>query len=243
MYLPRFIRKLVKHTDNELSRYALGGVYFESGAGKVRVTATDGKQLVTVTREDESASADNAFIMDAKPLDKAVQYLASGKPKAPVSVESDGDKAKLSVITEDATVPLIDGRYPNIQQAMDHCRPEQGSTAYVDAKLLKRFCETVIDATKSNPKAIIGLTVSSDGDKALGMGAIADDGAVIRGLLMPLAGDDRTTLPEVDFTHDPLDADSEDDSEEDIEGDASDNSLAEDVAAVGEQFVNGVMPA
>ena len=247
MWLPVFVRKLVKHTDKTSSRYALGGVRYEADeCGAVRLTATDGKQLITVTHEDGGSSETGDWIVEGESLDNAYRAVCpNAKTKASVSFQ---DNHAVVFGKGNMTADFCEGRFPDVGQAIRHCGIEAGPRMVVDAKLLKLFCETVIEASKGNfgNTAKIALQIPNDNGKALQMIACSSDGAVIRGLLMPITDDE--DLSGLEMAHDDLSSvatptDSEaDDSADDADVDEADD-FVDEVVAVESGFVNGMMPA
>lgn len=190
--IPRFAHKLAKHTDPDSSRYALGGVYVEPRGDKVRLTATDGKQLISVSRPNfNSDDGDKAVVVEGKRFDKSVRYFKSnGHKNAAVVLEQAVDKGDDFVHLTDGVaseyVPVVEGRYPRIDDVFDSFTTGERRHVFVDAKYLKVFAETIIEACKGKEKASVRLTFGETPDDAVNLLAIAEDGSEIRGVIMPL---------------------------------------------------------
>lgn len=259
MWMPNWIAKLVKHTDDETSRYALGGVNCEVGNGTVRLCATDGKQLITVTKEDESEQWEGSVIIDGKSLVTAARAVKCGKdgglhidPTDPHLTLRGKNKFGRS-LPDWMPTRTVEGRFPRVSDVFSGLKPD-GTKVVVDARLLRTFCDTVIDATGGSGSLSPICLAVTDSDDAVQLSAKAADGAVIRGILMPLSHDDSPAY-EVEMTHadlsvvpDPATDDAEPvkkpvKKQRKTKAVSEERGLDTEVAAVEAKFVNGVMPA
>lgn len=162
MRIPKFIKVLTRHSSPGF-RQKLGDVRFERDCnGNTHVVATDGRQLAVASwHEDMDSPAQ--FTVNAKKL----------RQQSPHGGEI--DPAEFS-----------NGDFPKWREAFP--RNVKGSGISVDPELLKKFCDTVITASKGQKRASMQLYIT---DEFSALAIRADiPGTVIRGLLMPLARDD-----------------------------------------------------
>lgn len=203
MWLPKFVRKLVKHTDKETSRYALSCVHCEADeGGAVRYSATCGKQLITVTKPQGGATESGQWLIEGKDLDNAFRAVA---PRSSVEAKVSFEEGTARISGAGTMVAkLADGRFPRLRDVFTGLMDE-GNGVAIDANFLKMFAETVIAAKKGDygqPKVF--LKVGSSPDKPLLLYSQAFDGEVIRGVVMPLAADNKdsgVTLEDMDMSH------------------------------------------
>lgn len=173
MLIPKFIKSIARHCEKGDRAYSLNCVRFENQGGLSHTVASDGKQLVCVTQTSDGDPED--ALLGAKALAKA----AKGK----------------ELTLEDATklVEPFDGRFPQWRDVFKIDGEYTGSL--VDATLLKKFCDTVIEANKGG-KANIRLWIK-DEHTGMVIAASSANGSRIRGVLMPLANDNGDPAPGV----------------------------------------------
>jgi hypothetical protein len=115
-------------TDTGSSRYALGGIFVESGAGCVRFVGTDGRRLHVARIEGSSDGAFSVvipaavFTMAAKAIDKTIGGRGAGRKRAleflrvVVSFDDSNGRGAFSWNVGncefDVSWKKIDGRYP-----------------------------------------------------------------------------------------------------------------------------------
>ena len=112
--LRELIRRTVFATDNESSRYALGGVLLEFADAKITAVGTDGRRLARMEGPGRSvgghASGENMIIVPARAMTQIERVLADGD--AEVQIAARGNE--ILVKTPRATVysRLLEGRFP-----------------------------------------------------------------------------------------------------------------------------------
>lgn len=173
MLIPKFIKSITRHCDKGGRAYSLDCVRFEEQGGLSHTVASDGMQLVCVTQTSDGDSGD--ALLKAKALAKA----------------ANGEELTL----DDATklVEPFDGRFPQWRDVFKLDGEYTGTL--VDARLLKKFCDTVIAANKGG-KANVRLWIKDD-LSGMVIAAGSTDGSRIRGVLMPLANDNGDPVPGV----------------------------------------------
>jgi DNA polymerase-3 subunit beta len=113
-FLREVIRRTVYATDNESSRYALGGVLFELGDGTLTAVATDGRRLArqegAATSVGGHVSGETTTIIPTKTLQLLERVLADNQEDVRLAAR-DND---VLVQSGGATVysRLVEGRYP-----------------------------------------------------------------------------------------------------------------------------------
>jgi DNA polymerase-3 subunit beta len=119
--LQRLVRRTVFATDFESTRYALGGVLFEIGEGRLTLVSTDGRRLASASGVIESEGMPKPF--DGKPVVpvKALKQLERSitDDEAPVRLSFQGTSAILFQ-TDSAVLysRLIEGRFPRYQDVI-----------------------------------------------------------------------------------------------------------------------------
>jgi DNA polymerase-3 subunit beta len=106
----RAVRAVVYATDNDSSRYALGGVLVEMKAGVVTFVGTDGRRLATYEVEVDQATDDGSTLIPAR----AIQAMAAAASHSEGAVQLESN-AKECVATIDGaviTARLVEGKYP-----------------------------------------------------------------------------------------------------------------------------------
>ena len=167
MKIPGFIKAVAKHCSKSYTAKGsrLDGLRYErDGNGNANLVASDGRQLICLSYKEDTTDFPRAFNCDTKHVVKTM----------PTGGEAD-------------RLPALDGHYPRWREVFRF--DEDGAGIALDARLLKKFCDTVVAARKKAETATIQLYLAS-ADGALGIRADADDGTEIRGVLMPVVKDD-----------------------------------------------------
>jgi DNA polymerase-3 subunit beta len=116
--LRKMIRRTVFATDAESSRYALGGVLVELGAGSLGMVGTDGRRLARmsapVEAENEPIAPGGSVVIPVKALKLVERNLADDDPPVHFTVE---ETTALLLQSEDAVIytRLLEGRFPRYQ--------------------------------------------------------------------------------------------------------------------------------
>lgn len=166
MKIPGFVRAVAKHCGKRVTVKGsrLDALRYErDGTGNATLVASDGRQLICLSYKD-TTDFPRAFNCDTKHVVKTM----------PTGGEAD-------------RLPALDGSYPQWREVFRF--DEDGAGIAIDARLLRKFCDTVVAARKEAETATIQLYLES-ADGALGIRADADDGTEIRGVLMPVVKDD-----------------------------------------------------
>lgn len=172
MKIPGFIKAVAKHCGKKSCRGSrLDALRYErDGDGNANLVASDGRQLICLSYKD-ATDFPRAFNCDTKHV---VKTMPTG-----------GELAGLD--RSAGRIPALDGSYPQWREVFRF--DEDGAGIALDARLLKKFCDTVVAARKASETATIQLYLAS-ADGALGIRADADDGTEIRGVIMPVVKDD-----------------------------------------------------
>ncbi|MEN0109086.1 MAG: hypothetical protein AAF805_00035 [Planctomycetota bacterium] len=193
-------------TDTESSRYALGGVKLDTQPGKLSITGTDGRRLITTAIDCDTRDADNGF-PNALPLGDVASILPSSVAKLAaqamaklggiVTIARTADALRLCADGVTIAAKCEAGRYPRWRDVVPSRRSDWRGV--VDAYELGQACKRMIGAT-SDERRGVDCTWSPDG---LAMVAHADpDREDV------VTGSERVTLAEaaagtVDVTIDP----------------------------------------
>ena len=111
--LREVIRRTVFATDNESSRYALGGVYFELQGGKLTAVGTDGRRMAvceTTAEESGEAGPQTPTIIPAKALSIIERSIGDSDEMCLVA-----PRANDVLVKSDRAVVysrLVEGRFP-----------------------------------------------------------------------------------------------------------------------------------
>jgi DNA polymerase-3 subunit beta len=105
----RAAKATVYATDNESSRYALGGVLIDVAEGNPTWVATDGRRLSCVETETDQAVDDSQTIVPSKVIAVAAS-MAGGDGS--VQIESNGKDVRLTMDGCTVTGRLVEGRFP-----------------------------------------------------------------------------------------------------------------------------------
>lgn len=201
MRLPRFIKKIIGCTDNESSRYALGGVKCEFNGEQSTCVATDGRQLIAVTYADDSGGESFDAVVDGKSLSKAATAATNGKRDYLV-IEHDSGAVRVTGMDPisggkpnglTARATIVDGRFPRYEDVFGIYNDPP--TDYVRVKLDPILLSELLDVYRSaqyegNRGVYLWVNTRKTATCPVYMHMKAMDGELIRAILMPLAADD-----------------------------------------------------
>lgn len=182
MKLPRFFKALVGCVDSASSRFALGAVCCERVAGTAYLTATDGRQLVSVTYDDDGADAP-AVLMEGKSGAKAFAAAYGGKRRPDVAFETidGGKRAMVNGGGGSGIAEVSEGRYPrwrDVFATVPECAP-----VILDPELLGQALEVF----KAAGVAGVRVWFEPGTDRVMLSGTA--EGATIRAVVMHRASD------------------------------------------------------
>jgi hypothetical protein len=201
MKLPKFIRSIIKCTDTESSRYALGGVKCSFDGDTSTCVATDGRKLVAVSYHDDTGGESFDGIIDGKALAKAVGAVTNGK-SGWASVSHDNGAARVTghefkkpngLI---AAAPLVEGRFPQHEKVFGiyDAPPADYCCVKLDPVLLKELLDVYSSAQiESNRGVYVWVNREDAVTKPVYMHMHGGEGELVRAVLMPLAPDDGAT--------------------------------------------------
>jgi DNA polymerase-3 subunit beta len=106
----RAVRAVVYATDNDSSRYALGGVLVEMSAGVVTFVGTDGRRLATCEVEVDQATDDGTTLIPARAI-QAMAAAASHSEGA-VQLEANAKEVQATIDGTVVTARLVEGKFP-----------------------------------------------------------------------------------------------------------------------------------
>ncbi len=131
----RSFRELIKRTifatDNESSRYALGGVLLEMSADKITGVGTDGRRLAKMEIPAQSigghASGDSMTIVPTKAMQLLERALADGDAEIQIAARAN----EVLVRSPRATIysRLVEGRFPKWRDVF----PQRTNAVRIDA--------------------------------------------------------------------------------------------------------------
>ena len=98
-------------TDNESSRYALGGVLVEFKGGVLSFVATDGRRMAVSSCDIDQACDDSATLVPRAAID-VVLRLASAQSADAVQLETTGKQLVATVDEAMVFASLVDGKFP-----------------------------------------------------------------------------------------------------------------------------------
>jgi DNA polymerase-3 subunit beta len=152
----RAARATVYATDNESSRYALGGVLIEVANGNPTWIGTDGRRMAIVETETDQAVDDSKTIIPARTM-SAVAGMASGD--GAVQVESNGSEVRFTLDNVTVTARLVEGRFPKWQDVLQESEVEP---TVFDKDELLRAVQAAAIVTSEHSK---GIDVEFGGEK------------------------------------------------------------------------------
>ena len=140
------IRRTVFATDNESSRYALGGVLMELAGDRVIAVGTDGRRLAKMEGPCQIHGGDAAAATPIVPA-RAMQLVERclGAADAPVQLAMRADASEILVRTAGTTISarLVEGRFPRWRDVFPD-RPEASRVQLVAGPLLAAVRQAAI---------------------------------------------------------------------------------------------------
>ena len=123
------IRRTIFATDNESSRYALGGVKFENEDGKLLTVGTDGRRLAKMEGPIEQMGSPSPFgdstIVPTRSLQLIDRVLAD---EGPVSIAVQENSMTISSGKATLSTRLLEGRYPRWRDVF----PQRSESAQIE---------------------------------------------------------------------------------------------------------------
>ena len=144
----RAAKATVYATDNESSRYALGGVLIDVKDGNPTWVATDGRRLACVETETDQAVDDSQTIIPGR-LMAAVASMASGDGS--VQIEANAKEVRFSLDGCTVTGRLVDGRFPRWRDVVGE--PE-GDATVIDVVELLQSVQSAAIVTSEQSKGV-----------------------------------------------------------------------------------------
>jgi len=143
----RAVAATVFATDNESSRFALGGVLVEVKDGNPTWVATDGRRLACVETETDQAVDDSETIVPARVLQVAAGMAGGGS----VQIDANGTEVVLSMDGVTVTGRLVAGRFPRWRDVMGEA---EGSPAVIDRLQLLSAVRAAAIVTSEQSKGV-----------------------------------------------------------------------------------------
>ena len=144
----RAARATAYATDNESSRFALGGVLIDVTDGNPTWVATDGRRLSCVETETDQAVDDSQTIVPARVIAMA-SAMATGDGS--VQVESNGKEVVMTLDGVTITGRLVEGRFPRWRDVVGE--PDGEATVLNVAELLSAV-ESAAIVTSEQSKGV-----------------------------------------------------------------------------------------
>lgn len=167
----RAVKSTVYATDNQSSRYALGGVLVEVKDGSVNFVGTDGRRLSVYECEIDQAVDDGQVLIPARAI-KAMQKLSVGDG----AVQLEATASEVIAECDGATVTsrLVEGRFPRWRDTL----PERENERWVvnGSDLLAATRSAAICTSESSLGVTYGFT--PDGIHLTGKSAEAGESSV-----------------------------------------------------------------
>jgi DNA polymerase III subunit beta len=140
------VRRTVFATDNESSRYALGGVLLELGGDQVIAVGTDGRRLAKMQGPCRMHGGEPPAVQPIIPA-RAMQLVERclGAAEAPVHLALRGDANEILIRTAGTTISarLVEGRFPRWRDVFPD-RPEAIRVQLVAGPLLAAVRQAAI---------------------------------------------------------------------------------------------------
>lgn len=174
MRIPSFIKALIGCTDTESSRYSLGGVYCQHRGNVSVMTATDGRQLVSVSYYDETEGHMES-VVDGKSLGKA--FGVANKRGKTTTMRLVENKALVEGGGGSAFAEVTDGRFPRYGD----CFTAGGGCS---VSLCPELLTQVMAVYKAAGVTAVSVWVESP-VRGVNFAGTASSGETIRAVLMP----------------------------------------------------------
>ncbi len=128
--LKEMIRRTIFATDNESSRYALGGVLLEMGSDKITAVGTDGRRLakmeVPARSEGGHQSGDSMTIVPTKAMQLIDRALSDGDAEIQIAARANEVLVRSPRVTIYSR--LVEGRFPKWRDVF----PQRTGSSKVD---------------------------------------------------------------------------------------------------------------
>lgn len=144
----RAARATVYATDNESSRYALGGVLLDVHEGNPTFVATDGRRLSLVETETDQAVDDRQVIVPSRVM-LAAAGMASGDGS--VQIEANSSEVRFELAGTTVTGRLVEGRFPKWRDVVGE--PE-GDATTLDVQELLAAVQSAAIVTSEQSKGV-----------------------------------------------------------------------------------------
>jgi DNA polymerase-3 subunit beta len=151
----RAVKATVYATDNETSRFALGGVLIDVTGGNPTWVGTDGRRMATVETETDQAVDDSQAVVPARIL-RIAAGMASGDGS--VQVEANSQECRLELDGVTVTGRLIEGRFPRWRDVIGE--PEGSASVVSTADLIGAVRAAAIVTSEQSK----GITLKWAGD-------------------------------------------------------------------------------
>lgn len=143
-------------TDNESSRYALGGVLVQFNGGMLSLVGTDGRRMCVAECEVDQATDDSTTIVPRRAVDTLCR-LANGADA--VQLETTGSELVANVDGTTVRARLVEGRFPRWQDV----EPKRDVTpSLVVVGSLLHACRQAAICTSEQSKGVT-FVVTDDG--------------------------------------------------------------------------------
>ena len=163
----RAARATVYATDNESSRYALGGVLIEVKNGNPTWVATDGRRLSCVETETDQAVDDSQAVVPAR-----IIAIAAGMAHGDGSVQIEASSSDVRFTLDGVTITgrLVEGRFPDWRKVVGE--PE-GEPSVANVLELLHAVDSAAIVTSEQSK---GVSLAWSGEKLVLSGKSAEFG-------------------------------------------------------------------
>ena len=165
-------------TDNESSRYALGGVLVQFAGGMLSFVATDGRRMCVAECEVDQATDDSSTIVPRRAMD-TLHRLANGAEA--VQLETTGTELVADVDGTTVRARLVDGRFPRWKD-VDVTREVTPSLVVVGTLL--HACRQAAICTSEQSRGVT-FTVTAEGLHMTSRSAEAGEASATCDLVQP----------------------------------------------------------
>ena len=173
----RAVKAVVYATDNESSRFALGGVLVEVKDATVTLVATDGRRLSAFAIEVDQAVDDSSTLIPARAI--AAIASAASHSEGAVQLEASAKEVQATIDGTVITARLLEGRFPRWRDVIPE--REAKSTLVNGAELLAATRQAAI-VTSEQSKGVTFAFVEN-GIHLTAQSAEAGQSSVTCGLL------------------------------------------------------------
>lgn len=217
--LSQIIRRTTFATDNESSRYALGGVLVELSADKITAVGTDGRRLAMMEAPAQSvgghATGDNMTIVPARSMHLMEKILT--EPDAEIQIAARANEILVKSPRATLYSRLVEGRFPKWREVFPK-RPDAVKielsvgplySAVRQAMIVTSEESRGVDFTFGQGKVILAGRAPEVGQSRVEL-PVAYDGAAVSISLDPRFFNDflKVLEPEATFTLELKDAES-----------------------------------